>query len=107
MCAVAAFGGAFFSTSGDAQTLPAEQAPAESAPLITAWRFTPEITVTESHTDNAALLPSATAKQSWVTESTPSIRIEKTGVRSRFYLDYRLSHFRYANDSQLTTASAS
>ena len=95
--------GATFSTSGLAQLLAAEPRAEPSLPL-TAWRFTPEITVTESFTDNPALVPSATAKKSLVTESTPGIRIEKNGVRSKIYVDYRFHDFRYRSNSRLNNS---
>ena len=99
-----ALGAAFVSTCGSAQSLPAEVPRAASPTPVTAWRFTPEIRLTESYTDNAALVSSATAQNSWVTETTPGIRIEKGGVRSRLYLDYRLHDFRYSRDSRLNNS---
>ncbi len=99
-----AFGAACMSTRSVAQSVPDE--PSRTAPVVgaTAWRITPEISLAESYTDNAALVPSAIAKKSWVTESTPGIRIEKRGVRSRVYLDYRLRDFRYSGDSRLNNS---
>ncbi|MEQ1518140.1 MAG: TIGR03016 family PEP-CTERM system-associated outer membrane protein, partial [Usitatibacteraceae bacterium] len=91
----------FVSSVASAQIPPSEPARAEQLPPVTAWRFTPGITVTETYTDNAALAASALARTSWITESTPGIRIEKLGVRSKFYLDYRLHDFRYSGNSQL------
>ena len=105
VCVVAALatacGVACMSTGSVAQSEPA--APPSTAPVaaVTAWRITPEISLVESYTDNAALIPAAIAKKSWVTESTPGIRIEKRGVRSKIYLDYRLRDFRYSGDSRL------
>ena len=99
-----ALAAAFVSTCGIAQSLPAEVLRAAPPTPVTAWRFTPEISVTESYTDNAALVSSATAQNSWVTETTPGIRIEKGGVRSRLYLDYRLHDFRYSRDSRLNNS---
>lgn len=93
---------ALISTCGHAQLLPAE-VPTAVRPL-TAWRFTPEISVTETYTDNAALVPAPTALHSWVTETTPGIRIEKRGIRSNLFLDYRLHDFRYARDSRLNNS---
>ena len=99
-----ALGAACMSTRSAAQSVPDESP--RSAPVVgaTAWRITPEISLAESYTDNAALVPSAIAKKSWVTESTPGIRIEKRGVRSRVYLDYRLRDFRYSGDSRLNNS---
>ena len=105
VCVVAALatacGVACISTGSVAQSAPA--APPSTAPVaaVTALRITPEISLVESYTDNAGLVPAAIAKKSWVTESTPRIRIEKRGVRSKIYLDYRLRDFRYSGDSRL------
>ena len=102
--AVAAVGAAILSTRSGAQA-PQPELPRPLTPApITAWRFTPEFSLTESYTDNAALVPSASAKSSWITESTPGIRIEKSGVRSRIYLDFRLHDFRYSGNSQLNNS---
>ena len=98
VCFVAAISMAILSMSGGAQTPSDDPQPTPRIAPITAWQITPELSVTESFTDNAALLPAATAKKSWVTELTPGIRIEKLGVRSRLFFDYRLSHFRYVSD---------
>lgn len=100
-CVVAAIGAIFVSTFNAAQSLPPEVPRTEPAAPVAGWRFTPEISVTESFSDNAALAPSATAKKSWITEYTPGIRIEQRGVRSTVFLDYRLHHFRYIDDSRL------
>jgi uncharacterized protein (PEP-CTERM system associated) len=101
---IAAVGTATFSAFSRAQAIQPEAPRATAVAPITAWRFTPEISVTETYTDNAALVPAATAKNSWITESTPGIRIEKTGVRSRLYLDFRLRDFRYGSNSQLNNS---
>ena len=95
----------FMSTFGNAQLLPTE--PLRTDPLaqpVTAWRFTPQINVTESFSDNPALVPSADARKGWVTESTPGIRIEKNSVRSRIYVDFRLHDFRYGNNARLNNS---
>lgn len=104
LCAGTTIGAIAFSPLSHAQAIqPEAPRPAAVAP-ITAWRITPEISVTETYTDNAALVPAANAKNSWITESTPGIRIEKTGVRSRLYLDFRLRDFRYSSNSQLNNS---
>ena len=101
---IAVLGSAFMPTQSTAQALPAEVPPVENVAPITAWRFTPQLSVTETYTDNAALVPTATATKSWVTESTPGIRIEKAGVRSSLYLDFRLNDFRYSGNAQLNNS---
>ena len=101
VCVIAAMCAAFLPQRADAQPLPAEPTAVTVAP---AWRFTPEINVTESFTDNAALVPTMIAQKSWVTESTPGIRIEHTGVRSKVFLDFRLKDFHYSSSAQLNNS---
>ena len=104
LCVGAAVGAIAFSPLSHAQAIQPEAPRAAAVAPITAWRITPEISVTETYTDNAALVPAANAKNSWITESSPGIRIEKTGVRSRVYLDFRLHDFRYSGNSQLNNS---
>ncbi len=101
MCAIVTMCAAFLPGRGNAQPLPAEPTAVTVAP---AWRFTPEINVTESSTDNAALVPAVNAQKSWVTESAPGIRIEHTGVRSKVFLDFRLRDFHYSGNAQLNNS---
>ena len=101
VCVMVTMCAAFLPERGDAQPLPPVATAVTVAP---AWRFTPEINVTESFTDNAALVPAAIAQKSWVTESTPGIRIEHTGVRSKVFLDFRLRDFRYSGNAQLNNS---
>jgi uncharacterized protein (PEP-CTERM system associated) len=98
LCAIAALA----STLGQAQT--PDMPRAEVVTPSTAWRFTPEISVTDTYTDNASLAPSVLAQKSWVTEATPGLRVEKLGVRSKLYLDYRLHDFRYSGNSRLNNS---
>ena len=99
--AATALGAAFVSSAGSAQSLPVEPPRAASVAPITAWQFTPQISVEETYTDNGELVPSATARNNWITDSVFGMRIEKRGVRSRVYFDYRLHNFSYSRDSQL------
>ena len=98
---VAAFGAAFVSALCKAQSLPSELPIAQPVAPINSWRFTPTISVTETYTDNGELVPSATATKNWITDSALGIRIEKTGIRSRLYFDYRLHDFRYSRNARL------
>lgn len=93
-------GVAFAATVCNAQVLPADIPGELRIGQSTSWQITPEISVTETRTDNAALTPASTARKSWVTEYTPGIRIEKTGVRTRIFADFRFHDFRYARNSQ-------
>ena len=104
LCAVTGAGAAIISTLSAAQTIQPEPPRAATVAPITTWRITPEISVTESYTDNAALVPSANARNSWITESTPGIRIEKSGVRSNVYVDFRVHDFRYGGNAQLNNS---
>ncbi len=66
-----------------------------------AWNVQPEIALAETFTDNAALAPSALAKNSWVTELAPGIRIEHLGGRASVLLDYRLRSTYYSDQTRL------
>ena len=95
------FGIAFVSVPGNAQSLLTEQPGVQPVAPITAWRFTPQIRVEETYTDNGELVPSPSARKNRITDSALGIRIEKTGVRSRLYFDYRLHDFRYSKNTRL------
>ena len=99
---IAVLGSAFMTTQSTAQALPTEAPPVDNVAPITAWRVTPQLSVSETYTDNAALSP--TALKSWVTESTTGLRIEKAGVRTKIYFDFRLNDFRYRNNAQLNNS---
>ena len=43
------------------------------------WKFTPQVEVRETYTDNVALRPNG--EGNWVTELAPSLRIAHTGPR--------------------------
>ncbi len=78
------------------------------------WRVVPQISLSETYTDNAQLAPSASAKDSLVSNITAAIRIERQGPRSSvsinysqqqlFYSDFpRLNNRQNALTSSLTT----
>jgi uncharacterized protein (PEP-CTERM system associated) len=67
------------------------------------WNIQPEVTLAETFTDNAALAPSASAKNSWVTELAPSLRIEHLGGRASVLLDYRLQSTYYSDQTRLNS----
>lgn len=105
MRVLAAFATTIVSTLACAQSSPAvPPSSGDTGPPIMTWRITPEITVRESYSDNAALVPLTEAKKSWVTETTPSLRVEQTGVRTKFFFDFRLSDFRYTSFSALNNS---
>ena len=68
------------------------------------WKILPEVLLTETFTDNAALLPDPFARTSWATEIAPSIHIEHIGSRASVLLDYRLRSTFYSNQTQLNNS---
>ena len=68
-----------------------------------AWVIIPRITMTESYTYNASLLPAAAAQADWVTEASPGVHIEHSGPKANIYLDYGLHRFFYTNQTQLNS----
>jgi uncharacterized protein (PEP-CTERM system associated) len=85
----------------NAQLSSADPAPTPTAAPVTAWKFTPQFGVQETYTDNGELVPAATARKNWITDSSVGLRIEKRGVRSRLFVDYSLHDFRYSKDTKL------
>ena len=69
-----------------------------------AWKIVPGVTFSETFTDNAALVPAATAQNSWATELTPSLHIEHLGARASVLLDYRLRSTVYSNQTRLNNS---
>ena len=65
------------------------------------WHITPQVTVSETYTDNEAHAPSGSAQSGWVRDLTPGIRVEGAGPRVTGFFDYRLHDLAYANQSQL------
>jgi uncharacterized protein (PEP-CTERM system associated) len=68
-----------------------------------AWNIQSGVGLVETFTDNAGLTPSTLAKNSWVSELTPSISIEHLGGRASVLIDYRLRSTIYSNQSQLNS----
>ncbi len=69
-----------------------------------AWKIVPEVMLTETFTDNAALVSAAAAKNSWATELAPSLHIEHLGARASVLLDYRLRSTFYSNQTRLNNS---
>jgi uncharacterized protein (PEP-CTERM system associated) len=65
------------------------------------WRIAPEVSLIETFSDNAALVPAPIAQNSWVTEVSPSVRIERLGGRASVLVDYRLRSTYFSNESRL------
>jgi len=59
------------------------------------WKFTPQVEVRETYTDNVALRPNGEAN--WVTELAPSLRIAHTGPRLQLDANYTRRIFEYAD----------
>ncbi len=68
------------------------------------WKILPEVLLTETLTDNAALLPEPFARTSWATEVAPSLHIEHIGSRASVLLDYRLRSTFYSNQTRLNNS---
>lgn len=98
--------GAEAQTSSPAQevqeTQNAPNAPnAPQATLAPAWRFVPELALTGSYTDNAALAADPFARKSWVTDAAVGLHADYRGPRSTLFLDYRVHGIFYASQSAL------
>lgn len=64
-------------------------------------RIVPNVAITESYSDNVALVPDGQAKAGWVTGFAPGIRADLAGARVKGFLDYRLSYNRYSSEPRL------
>jgi uncharacterized protein (PEP-CTERM system associated) len=74
------------------------------AGMAQTWRITPRVSLNQTYTDNVEQASDAQARNAWVTEATPSIRIEGTGSRANFFLDYQLRNFVYSGESRLNNS---
>ncbi len=63
------------------------------------WTVTPQISATETYTDNVTLATSGQEKSDFVTEIAPRIVVRGTGARVKLSLDYALQEILYAKDS--------
>jgi uncharacterized protein (PEP-CTERM system associated) len=68
------------------------------------WKIAPEVSLTETFTDNAALVPDTLAQNSWITEISPTLRIEHLGARASILLDYRLRSTYFSNQTRLNSS---
>lgn len=70
-----------------------------SAPLLAGqWQAQPSLELSETYTDNVALVSSSQAESDFVTQVIPGLSLHGRGSRSRLDLDYRLQNLIYAND---------
>ena len=63
------------------------------------WKITPQVSLSETLTDNATLAPSGSKRGDLVTEVVPTISIDGAGARVKLHLDYQLDNLLYARDS--------
>jgi len=63
------------------------------------WTVAPQISATETYTDNVSLATSGQEKSDFVTEIAPRIVVRGTGARVKLSLDYALQEILYAKDS--------
>ncbi len=65
------------------------------------WRIVPSLTISETYSDNVALLSDELARRGWISDLIPGIRIDANGARLKGYLDYRLHQLYYSDERQL------
>jgi len=62
------------------------------------WRIVPQVTVTETYSDNISLAPADRRESDFVTDITPSLHIEGKRGRSQLRLDYQMHNLIYAKE---------
>jgi uncharacterized protein (PEP-CTERM system associated) len=62
------------------------------------WKFTPQIRVSETFTDNAGLQSREFAHSQWVTEASPGFTVLHNGPRLKLNGSYQLNYFAYSRD---------
>jgi uncharacterized protein (PEP-CTERM system associated) len=87
---------------------PAPQAQLSQAALLPqaarrGWFFVPSIALTETYTDNVALVPDSQKEADFITTLSPRLRIEGNTARARLNFDYRRDQLFYAGDSRRNT----
>lgn len=69
---------------------------AQAAPALAAeWRFTPELLLRETYSDNYNLAPSGSEKSGFVTEIAPGFSLAGKGRRSEFRASYQARSIHY------------
>src|SRR5450830_1196379 len=70
----------------------------QAAPVLAAeWRFTPELTLRETYSDNITLAPSGSEQSGFVTEIAPGFTITGKGRRSQLRATYQARSINYSN----------
>jgi uncharacterized protein (PEP-CTERM system associated) len=72
----------------------------QAAPVLAAeWRFTPELTLRETYSDNITLAPSGSEQSGFVTEIAPGFTITGKGRRSQLRATYQARSINYSNNA--------
>ena len=70
---------------------------AQAAPAMAAeWRFTPELTLRETYSDNYNLAPSGSEQSGFVTEISPGFTLTGRGRRAQFRATYQARSVNYS-----------
>jgi uncharacterized protein (PEP-CTERM system associated) len=64
-------------------------------------RIVPTVAVTESYSDNVALVAGDLARSGWVTQVAPRFRADLSGARMKGFFDYRLDYTAFSSASRL------
>jgi uncharacterized protein (PEP-CTERM system associated) len=69
---------------------------AQAAPALAAeWRFTPQLLLRETYSDNYTLAPSGSEKSGFITEIAPGFTVTALGRRSQFSATYQARSVNY------------
>lgn len=69
------------------------------------WKFTPEISVSETFSDNPGLQRREDAHGQWITAITPSVGLSYTGPRLQLNGSSQWSYYRYSRDDNGTRSN--
>lgn len=61
------------------------------------WKFTPQLEVRETYSDNVALLPDNQAQGSWVSQVSPILSLIENGPRLKLNANARFNSYAYSN----------
>ena len=74
---------------------------AQAAPALAAeWRFTPELLLRETYSDNYNLAPSGSEQSGFVTEIAPGFTLTGQGRRSQFRATYQARSVNYSGNNR-------
>lgn len=86
-----------------AQTTESTTSGSSNAPRDTSWRFTPQITIRETYTDNIALVRGDAKRSEFFTEVSPGFALKNKGGHSDIDITYNLNDFLYLRDDDRNT----